>query len=149
VAVSELVRRALEHLHGHLGWLAALALWHPAILLRRTKRRLIGVSIAATVLVSLTAVLGATVYPAYRVSIKPHLFAVVPVVGAIFERKEHLGVAAVALAWLGLALHWLDERDPATQPHLARAARVAYVGAAAFSAVAAGLGVVVAVHRSF
>ena len=28
-----------EHLHGHLGWLAVLALAHPAILLRNHRRR--------------------------------------------------------------------------------------------------------------
>src|SRR5262249_32749606 len=98
--MSDLIVRLLERVHGHVGWLAALALAHPALLLRRPRRNVLGVATAATVLVTLAASLGALLYPAYRGSIKPLLFATAPAAGALFERKEHLGVAALVLAWI-------------------------------------------------
>jgi hypothetical protein len=147
--MSSLLLRGLEHVHGHLGWLSALALCHPAMLLRRPRRRAIGVALAATALVTVTAALGAVLYPAYRTAVKPLIFAAAPAVGEAFERKEHLGVAAVALAWLGLALHWLHTRNRSLEPDLARLAFVAYLSAAAFSLLTASLGLVVAVHRTF
>src|SRR5262249_29590388 len=73
-AVSLAWPRILEHVHGHVGWLAALALVHPAILLRRSTRRAMFAVVAATVLVTATAVMGAVMYPHYRVQIKPALF---------------------------------------------------------------------------
>jgi hypothetical protein len=148
--MSPLVVRALERLHGHVGWLAALALAHPAILLRRPLRRAPGVALAATALATVTAGLGAVVYPSYRASIKPLIVAAAPAVGELFERKEHLGVAVLVLAWTGLVGHALAHRDRSVpRPELARVAFVAYVGAAVMAIVAAGLGVAVAVDRSF
>ena len=52
--------RVLEHVHGHIGWLAALALVHPAILLRRPRCRAMLAAGAATLLATLAALLGAT-----------------------------------------------------------------------------------------
>jgi hypothetical protein len=147
--MSELVTRSLERVHGHLGWLAALALAHPAILLRRPRRRAVGVALAATLLVTAVAALGAAMYPSYRAEVKPILFATTAAVGELFERKEHLGVGALVLAWTGLFAHVLAHRDGATRPEAARVAFVAYVGAAVMAAVAACAGTVVAVHRSF
>ena len=66
------------------------ALTHPAVLLRRPRRNVLGVAIAATALVTVAAALGALLYPSYRTGVKPLLFAATPAVGALFERKEHL-----------------------------------------------------------
>src|SRR5262249_26972341 len=129
--------------------LSALALAHPAVLLRRPRRNVLGVATAATVLVTLAASLGALLYPAYRRGVKPLLLAEAPTVGALFERKEHLGVAALVLAWLGLAARALARRRDAVAPDLGRLAFVAYAGAAFVAVVAAGAGLIVGAHRSF
>jgi len=146
--VNGLLARSLAHVHGHLGWLAALALAHPAVLLRRPNRRAVGVALTATVLVTVVAALGATLYPGYRATIKPALFAAAPAVGELFERKEHLGVAALVLAWTGLVAHALAHRRGAVQPQLGRTAFVAYVGAAAVAITTACAGLIVGVHAS-
>ena len=147
--MSGLIARAVEHVHGHAGWLATLALAHPAWLLRRPRRRAYGAATAATGLVTLTAALGAIVYPAYRSAVKPLIYAASPVVGDLFERKEHLGIAALVLAWVGLALHLLAHRDGPADEELARLAFAVYVGAAVLAALAAGLGLIVGVYRTF
>lgn len=147
--MSGLLARVLEHVHGHVGWLAALALAHPAILLRRPYRRARGVAIAATALVTVAAGLGAIIYPGYRTAVKPILFATTPAVGELFERKEHLGIAALVLAWTGLVAHLLAHRTRAVEPDLGRTAFVAYAGAAIAATIAAGAGLVVAAHATF
>jgi hypothetical protein len=141
--------RCCEHVHGHVGWLAALALAHPAVLLRRPRRNAFGVGLAATILVTVAAALGALLYPAYRATVKPMLLAATPAVGALFERKEHLGVAALVLAWAGLGALALARRRDAAAPDLGRLAFVAYAGAAIVALVAASAGLVVGAHRTF
>jgi hypothetical protein len=141
--------RAIEHVHGHLAWLATLALYHPAILLRRPRRRAVGAALSATILVTAAAALGALLYPAYRGELKPAIFASSPLVGGLFERKEHLGVAAVVLAWSGLGLHLGEQREGPSDRGATRPAFVAFLGAALFATSAALMGVVVAVYRSF
>jgi len=147
--MSDLLVRLLEHVHGHVGWLSALALAHPALLLRRPRRNVFGVAIVATLLVTATAALGALLYPGYRAGVKPVLMAATPAIGALFERKEHLGVGALALAWTGLAALALAHRRDAAAAELGRLAFVAYSGAAFMAVVAAGAGLIVGAHRSF
>lgn len=147
--MSPLAARALAHLHGSAGWLAALALAHPAFMLRRPRRRTLGVAVVATVLVTSAGVLGALVYPRYRTDLKPALWAATPWVGALFERKEHLGVLAVVLAWAGLALCALAARHDPDRDDVARAARVAYAGAAAAALTSAAAGLLVGIHAPF
>ncbi len=141
--------RLLEHVHGHLGWLAALALAHPAALLRRPRRNAFGVALAATLLVTAAAALGALLYPGYRTAVKPLLLATAPAAGALFERKEHLGVAALALAWTGLGALVLARRRDEAALDLGRLAFVAYAGAALTAVVAAGAGLIVGANRMF
>lgn len=141
--------RLVEHLHGHLGWLATVALYHPAILLRRPRRRALVAAGLATGLATSAGLLGALLYPRYRQIIKPALFASAPLVGNMFERKEHLAVAAVVLAWTGFAAHWAVCRDGVAAARLDRAAFVAYAGAAALATVTAILGIIVAAHQTF
>src|SRR5262249_32250847 len=95
VSMSPLVARAVEHVHRPLGSLSAAALCPPAILLRQPRRRALAATVGATILVTAVAVLGAVLYPEYRASVKPALFASAPVAGNLFERKEHLGVATL------------------------------------------------------
>jgi alpha-beta hydrolase superfamily lysophospholipase len=147
--MSDLVLRIVEHVHGHVGWLSALALAHPAVLLRRPRRNVFGVATAATALVTVAAALGAAIYPSYRVGVKPLLLATTPAVGALFERKEHLGVAALVLAWIGLFALTLARRRDAAAAELGHLAFVAYSGAAFVAIVAAGAGLIVGAHRSF
>jgi hypothetical protein len=146
--VSPALLRTVEHVHGHLAWLSTLALYHPAILLRHRRRRIVGAALAATLLVTATAALGVLMYPAYRQGVKPVVFAASSVVGNLFERKEHLGVGALVLAWAGLTFHVAGNRRDAA-PQTASLALVAYTAAAAFATLAAIMGVIVAVHASF
>jgi hypothetical protein len=146
--MSAALVRALEHVHGHLAWISTAALYHPAILLRRPRRRAVGASIAAAVLITATVALGATIYPAYRGQLKPTIFAESPIVGMIFERKEHLGVGTLVLAWAGVLLH-LRARQDDWERRESRAAFVAFVGAAIFATTAATMGVIVAAFKTF
>lgn len=139
----------VEHIHGHIGWLSTLALFHPAVLLRSRARRALVAAALATGLVTVTGILGVGLYPAYRVLLKPGIFAASPAVGSAFERKEHLGMAVVVLAWVGLAAHWAQCRERRLAWRLSRIAFVAYAGAATLATISAVLGVAVAVQRSF
>jgi hypothetical protein len=141
--------RLVEHIHGHLGWLSALSLLHPAVLLRARPRRALLAAALSTGLVTLTGVLGVGLYPAYRITVKPGLLLAAPRVAEAFERKEHLGMAVVALSWLGLVAHLAQCRELRLAFPLSRLAFVAYAGAAALAVLSASLGLAVAVHSSF
>jgi hypothetical protein len=138
--------RVEEHLHGHLGWLAAIALVHPAVLLRRTQRRAhlsVGLAVAA---VTLAAVIGVAMYPAYRDTLRQPIFAGSAPLGYLFERKEHLAFATVMFAWAGgvayAAAPFADETIRAHQHYT-------FVAAAAFAVVTAVLGTIVAAYKTF
>jgi len=144
------VLRVAEHLHGHLGWLAALALVHPAVLLRRAERRAHLAVALATGVATLAAVVGVSLYPAYRELLKPSIFADAPALGFAFERKEHLAFGAVAFAWAG-ALAYAGALDPGVRARLPlrRASHACFVAAALFAVATATLGTCVAVYRTF
>jgi cytochrome c biogenesis factor len=142
--------RVAEHLHGHLGWLAALALVHPAVLLRRAERRAHLAVALATGVATLAAVVGGALYPAYRELLKPSIFAEAPALGFAFERKEHLAFGAIAFAWAG-ALAYAGTLDPRVRARLPmrRASHACFVASAVFALATAALGTCVAVHRTF
>jgi len=140
--------RLLERIHGHIGWLAAAALIHPAILLRNPRRRARLSAIGSTAFVTLAGVLGATIYPDYSKLLRRAIYLSAPRIGLLFERKEHLAFAAVALAWTGCLLH-LSVRDDESSLPRARAAHIAYVAAAVLTTLVATLGTWIAAHRSF
>jgi hypothetical protein len=138
--------RFVEHIHGHLGWLAAAALVHPAIILKNPRRRARLAVVLSTLFVTLTGAIGAWLYPAYRELLKRALFVQSTRAGWMFERKEHLAVAAIAFAWIGMILH-LNAREDA--PAIARAAHRSYVASAIFAVIVAALGTYVAATKTF
>jgi hypothetical protein len=139
-----------EHIHGHLGWLAAATLIHPAIVLRSRKRRAhlaVGLS---TAFVTAAAGIGVWLYEAYRTHLKQGIFMHAPSMGMLFERKEHLAFGAVMLAWAGAAAYFAAIRaTPSTQERLRTIAFQSFCASAALSVLVAILGTVVAVYRSF
>ena len=143
--------RLVERLHGHLGVLSLAALLHPAILLRRGKRRAHVAVVSATLLPTVTAGLGLFLYPAYRSELRRDVFVESLALGNAFERKEHLALAAVLLAWTGAFAYLASMRtdNGSRAARAARAALVAYSISFVLACVAAGLGTLVASHRSF
>jgi hypothetical protein len=143
--------RVGEHLHGHLGWLAAIALVHPAILLRRHDRRA-HLSVAlAVALATLAGGIGASLYPAYRERLRQPIFAQAPSVGYLFERKEHLAFGAILLAWTGAVAYVAAQRygDAVGRDALRKAAHWAFVASALLGVATALLGTIVASYRTF
>ncbi len=142
--------RIAERIHGHLGWLAAIALVHPAVVLRRTRRRAhlaVGLSVG---LVTTVFAVGAVIYPAYRDRLRQGIFQRSLTVGYLFERKEHLAFGALLLAWAGAAAYVGATRAQGpTQASLRRAAHWAFVAAAVLAFVAASFGIVIAAFRTF
>jgi hypothetical protein len=142
--------RLFEHVHGHLGWLSAALLLHPAIVLRNRRRRAdlaVGLSTAA---VTIGSALGAWLYVAYRQRLKQQIFAHAAGMGLLFERKEHLAFGAVMLAWAGCAAYFAARRaSDGVRETLRTVAYRAFVGAAALALIVAVFGTIVAVYKSF
>lgn len=147
--------RVLQHIHGHLGWLAAAALVHPAIALRvpraredRPLRRAHWAVGLPTLLVTIVFGLGAGLYPQYTKRIKQTIFLDSPAVGYLFERKEHLAFGALAFAWAGAVAYLMAQRAGGPRGvRLSRLAARVYAMAAAAAIVAAGLATWVAAFR--
>ncbi|HEY3817607.1 MAG TPA: hypothetical protein VGL81_10570 [Polyangiaceae bacterium] len=142
--------RIQEHVHGHIGWLAAIALVHPAILLRRTKRKA-HLSVAFAVgIATLAGGLGAAMYGEYRDRLRQPIFQHAPAIGYLFERKEHLAFGAILLAWAGgLAYVGAAKLEGDTRERLRKAAHWAFVAAAAMAVATAALGTVIAAYKTF
>jgi hypothetical protein len=91
--------RLLETIHGHLGVLAAAALLHPAILLRKgqvpSRRGRLSVGLT-TAMVVLAFASGLLIYPDYRQRVRTGLFHASVRAGFAFETKEHLAYAVIA-----------------------------------------------------
>ncbi|MDB4939439.1 MAG: hypothetical protein JWP87_6411 [Labilithrix sp.] len=142
--------RLTEHVHGHLGWLAAAILLHPAIVLRSRTRRAHWAVGLATGFVTVASALGVWLYVAYRERLKQGIFLHAPSVGLLFERKEHLAFGAVVLAWAGAAAYVAAERAPGeARESLRTIAFRAFCASAALSILVAVLGTIVAAYRSF
>jgi hypothetical protein len=142
--------RIAVRVHGHVGWLAAIALIHPAILLRRTKRRAhLSVALALGIVTTVFG-LGVAIYPSYREKLRQKIFQGAPSVGYLFERKEHLAYGALLLAWAGAIAYVAAIRvDGEMRESLRKAAHWAFVAAACMAVVTATLGTLVAAFRSF
>jgi hypothetical protein len=139
----------LATVHGYLGVLAAAALLHPAILLRdgRPLSRGMRWSIGLTAVVTSAAFsLGVSIYEDYREIVKRPLFVASRTVGLLFETKEHLAYAVIALT-LGAAV--CAFAAPADEPRLRRLAAVLFAAAALVCLAVVGLGTYVASVRGF
>jgi hypothetical protein len=142
--------RLMEHVHGHLGWLAAATLLHPAIVLRSRTRRAHWAVGLSTAFVTVASSLGVWVYVAYRERLKQGIFQHAPVIGLMFERKEHLAFGAVVLAWAGAAAYFAAPRaTPSTRETLRTIAFRAFCASAALAVLVALLGTIVAVYKTF
>jgi cytochrome c biogenesis factor len=143
--------RVGEHVHGHLGWLAAIALLHPAVILRRRTRRA-HLSVALSVATAtLAGTIGAALYPAYRERLRQPIFATAPTLGYLFERKEHLAFGAIVLAWTGAVTYvgaLASGIDDTTRDALRKASHWAFIASAVASLAAAVFGTIVASYRS-
>jgi hypothetical protein len=143
--------RLSEHVHGHLGWLAAAILLHPAIILRDRKRRAHLAVVLSASLVTAASAIGAWIYVAYRDQLRRAIFLSSPTIGLLMERKEHLAFASLVLAWAGTAAYFGAPRagDEKMRLVLRTIAFRAFAGAAALAIFVAILGTAVAVHKSF
>jgi hypothetical protein len=142
--------RMIEHLHGHMGWLAAAALVHPAILLRNPARRAHLAVGLGTALVSVASLGGAWLYVSYTERLRQGIFATAPAFGLAFERKEHLAFGAVVLAWAGAAAYFAAPRaTEATRRALRTIAFRSFVASAVLAVIVALLGTAVGVYRTF
>jgi hypothetical protein len=149
--ISQMALRVAEHIHGHMGWLSAAALLHPAILLRNPKRRArLAVSLT-TAFVTASGFLGAWIYPEYRAQLKQAIFIHTPAIGWLFERKEHLAVGAIGFCWIGCIAHLTARsfEDDVLKRTVSIIAHRAYVIAFLLCVAVACLGVVVATHSTF
>jgi hypothetical protein len=139
----------LESIHGHVGVLAMVALFHPALMLwsgkplSRNGKLALGASLA---LVGLAFALGLTIYPAYREQVKPELFLASERAGLFFETKEHLAWIALVGA-LGAGVTGLVAPPRAVQAR--RIAARVFLGAAIACTIAACLGTWIASVRTF
>ena len=102
----------------------------------------------ATLLPTVTAAIGLTLYPPYRSELRREIFVESMALGNAFERKEHLALAAVLLAWTGALAYIASQKTP-DGGRAARAAFVAFALSFVLACVAAVLGTLVASHRSF
>jgi hypothetical protein len=144
------VVKIAEHVHGHLGWLSAAALTHPAILLRKTKRKAHLAVALATLLPTVTGALGAWMYGPYRDRIKQSIFIDARWVGLVFERKEHLAFGAILLSWAGGLAYALATRAGEPERELLRVfAFRSFVVSAGLALLVAVFGTLVASFRSF
>lgn len=139
----------LQAIHGHLGILAAVALLHPAIVLRRgkplTRRNKWSVGLA-----NLTTLLafgtGLFIYGDYRRLVKRALFQASTEAGMLFETKEHVAFAVLVLTLGAGAAAWLA---PAGARATRRAAAFVFGVAAALCLMTAGFGSYVTAVRGF
>jgi hypothetical protein len=132
--------RILESIHGHFGALAVIALVHPAIVLRRgcPLSRGARLSVWLTTLTCGAAFgLGVFIYGDYRALVKADLFRISAHVGFLFETKEHLAFATLALA-LGAGAAAL--LAPPEAREVRRLSAVLYAAAAVLCLVVAALG---------
>jgi hypothetical protein len=141
--------RLLESIHGHLGVLAAVALVHPAILLRKGKPLSRGRRLAVLLSTAVTALafgFGLAIYEEYRDTVKRRLLFAEPDVAMLFETKEHLAYATLTLA---LSAGFAALVAPREGTQVRRAAAVVYAAATVAAVITVCLGVYVASVDTF
>lgn len=141
--------RLLETLHGHFGVLAAAALLHPAILMRKGKPLSRGTRLSVSLTTLLTAIAfvsGLYIYGDYVHEVRAGLFHANERAGLLFETKEHLAFGAFATA-LGAGLCALFAPKSATE--VRRACALVYAISAAMCLLTVALGSYVASVHGF
>lgn len=141
--------RLLETVHGHLGVLAAVALLHPAILLRKGRPLSTGARLSVVLtsaLVVLAFATGLYIYPDYRSSVRAGLFHADPTAGLLFETKEHLAYGVIATTFGAAACALLAPRKSHA---LRRAAALAFAVGAALCIITVAMGSYVAAVHGF
>lgn len=149
--------RALSRVHAVVAWLATIALVAAAAshLVARARRFAAAIGALALALSMSAVALGLGLHDGYRARLRQRLFVTSASLGWLFERKQHLALAAVMLALSGLAVSLLLRRaeargdHPARSRELGRAALVAWISAAAFAIFAAVASVIVGRRSSF
>jgi len=143
------IDRVLQAVHGHAGVLAAIALLHPAILLRdgRPLSRGGTWSVGLTALITALAYgLGIGIYGSYRTHVKRELFRASFEAGLLFETKEHLAFAIICMT-LGAAFATFVAPRGASE--LRRASARIFGAAAVLCFVTSALGIGLAAIRDF
>jgi hypothetical protein len=142
--------RTLESIHGWLGWASIGALGVPAALMLRPERAraLRRIVVACTAFATLAATLGGFLYAYYTPMLKRAVYVASFRTGLLMERKEHLAVAALALAWCGCLLHVAGDVDDARRTRT-RIAHACFVVSAVLAFVIAVIGATVASTRTF
>lgn len=154
--------RSLSWVHGLAAWTSLLSLaWIAFISLRSqhtlTRGRTIWAAVFAVLSLSVTASIGFLLHMPYQHRLRQRVFIEAPALGLLFERKEHLAFAALALAWCAaFALAALKLRSRTQTPtvfqndsvsrHLQRTIRFAFT-ASALLAAAAGVAAAIVAHR--
>jgi hypothetical protein len=143
------VIRLLETIHGHFGVLAAAALLHPAILMRKGKalsfRGRLSVFLT-TAMVAGAFITGLVIYAEYRTSVRTGLFHHSVTAGLLFETKEHIAYGVLATTLGACACALLAPREATA---LRRVAALFYGIAAALCLLTVCLGSYVASVHGF
>jgi hypothetical protein len=141
--------RLFESIHGHFGVLAAAALLHPAIVLRKGKplsrRNELAILLTALMVVGAFAS-GLVIYPGYVETVRTGLFLRSATAGFLFETKEHLAYAVVATTLGATALVALA---PKSEPKDRRLAALLYALASVLCLTVSALGSYVAAVWGF
>jgi hypothetical protein len=141
--------RLLETLHGHFGVLAAAALLHPALLLRKGHAPSFRVKLAIGLCAGMVMAAfssGLWIYRGYRTSVRTQLFLKSPATGFLFETKEHIAFSVLAITLGATLTAFAAPRDARG---LRRAAAVAYSAAAALCLTTVALGSYIAAVQGF
>jgi hypothetical protein len=141
--------KIVQAIHGHAGVLAAVALLHPAILLRRGKplTRANRWSLALACLLALAAFAsGIFLYGPYREQVRHPLFADSLRAGFAFETKEHLALFVVSLAVGATLAAFAAPREAVT---IRRTAALLFALASLLCLAVSGLGTFVQAVRGF
>jgi hypothetical protein len=143
---------SLERVHAIAAWAATAAIALSAWLFVRSSpwRRWAGA--AAAVLALGAAGTGLWLHDPYRSRLRQRLFVDAPSLGWLFERKQHLAVAAVLLALSALATPERLSPDPTDalgSRDLRRAAALAWTSSALLALAASIASTIVARRASF